>query len=89
MFNFNVINWEKYDYKKILNNNVVITTDENDKEIVVMGKGIALKKCIGDYIPKEMIDKVFLDYIEEKFKIRLADDEAGFTALYILNAQME
>ena len=30
--------------KKILNNNVVITTDENDKEIVVMGRGIAFKK---------------------------------------------
>ena len=163
--------------KKILNNNVVITTDENDKEIVVMGRGIAFKKRSGDYISKDMIDKVFklsdsnmsdkfkelisdiplkyielsnqiisnakktlgkrlndsiyitltdhiytaiqrskeginlknallwdikrfykdefkigleaLDYIEEKFKIRLTDDEAGFIALYIVNAQMD
>ena len=36
--------------KKILNNNVVVTTDENDNEIVVMGRGIAFKKRSGDYI---------------------------------------
>lgn len=163
--------------EKILNNNVVITTDENNKEIVVMGRGIAFKKRIGDHIPKEIIDKVFklsdpnmsdnfkelivdipleymklsdkiilkskeklgkklndsiyitltdhmytaierakegikvknallwdikrfykeefaigleaLDYIEEKFKVRLPDDEAGFIALHIVNAQMD
>lgn len=163
--------------KKILNNNVVVTTDENDNEIVVMGRGIAFKKRSGDYISKDMIDKVFklsdsnisdkfkqlisdiplkyielsneiisdakktlgkrlndsiyitltdhiytaiqrskeginlknallwdikrfykdefkiglqaLDYIEEKFEIRLTDDEAGFIALYIVNAQMD
>ncbi len=163
--------------EKILNNNVVITTDENNKEIVVMGRGIAFKKRTGDHIPKDMIDKVFklsdpnmsdkfkelisniplnymelsdkiilyakkelgkrlndsiyisltdhmhaaiertregvnvknallwdikrfykeefkigliaLDYIEEKFGIRLPEDEAGFIALHIVNAQMD
>lgn len=30
-----------------------------------------------------------LDYIEEKFEIRLSDDEAGFIALHIVNAQMD
>lgn len=30
--------------EKILNNNVIITTDENHKEIVVMGRGLAYKK---------------------------------------------
>ncbi len=29
--------------EKILNNNVIITTDENHKEIVVMGRGLAYK----------------------------------------------
>nr|WP_042273341.1 PRD domain-containing protein [[Clostridium] dakarense] len=163
--------------EKILNNNVVITTDENNKEIVVMGRGIAFKKRTGDHIPKDMIDKVFklsdpnmsdkfkeliaeipleymklsdgiilhakkelgkrlndsiyisltdhmhtaiersregvnvknallwdikrfykkefeigllaLDYIEEKFEVRLPEDEAGFIALHIVNAQMD
>ncbi|SCH87807.1 BglG family transcription antiterminator LicT [Romboutsia sp. Marseille-P6047] len=163
--------------EKILNNNVVITNDENNKEIVVMGRGIAFKKRTGDYIQKDMIDKVFklsdpnmsnkfkelisdiplkymelsdeiilnskkklgkklndsiyisltdhmhtaikrareginvknallwdikrfykeefiiglesLDYIENKFKVRLPEDEAGFIALHIVNAQMD
>ncbi len=163
--------------EKILNNNVVITTNENNKEIVVMGRGIAFKKRTGDHISKDMIDKVFelsdpcmsdkfkelitdiplkymgladkiivkakerlgkrlndsiyisltdhmytaiersqegvniknallwdikrfyqeefaiglesLDYIEEIFKIRLPEDEAGFIALHIVNAQMD
>lgn len=163
--------------EKILNNNVVITTDENDKEIVVMGRGIAFKKRVGDSIPKDTIDKVFklsdpnmsnrfkeliadiplsymelsdkiilhakeklgkklnesvyisltdhmytaieraregvkvknallwdikrfykdefkigleaLEYIEKKFDIRLPEDEAGFIALHIVNAQMD
>lgn len=163
--------------EKILNNNVVITKDENDNEIVVMGRGLAFKKRTGDNIPKDMVDKVFrlsdpkmtlkfqelisdipleymklsdgiisytkdklgkklndsiyisltdhmhtaivraregvnvknallwdikrfykdefkiglkaLDYIEEKFKVRLPEDEAGFIALHIVNAQMD
>ncbi|MGL5314273.1 MAG: BglG family transcription antiterminator LicT [Peptostreptococcaceae bacterium] len=163
--------------EKILNNNVVITKDENNNEIVVMGRGLAFKKRTGDYIPKDMVDKVFrlsdpnmtlkfqelisdipleymklsdgiisytkdklgkklndsiyisltdhmhtaivrasegvsvknallwdikrfykdefniglkaLDYIEEKFEVRLPEDEAGFIALHIVNAQMD
>lgn len=163
--------------EKILNNNVIITTDENDKEIVVMGRGLAYKKRTGDHILKDKVDKVFklsdpnmsdkfkeliadipmrymelsdeiilqakeklgkrlndsiyisltdhiytaiervregvnvknallwdikrfyqsefkigleaLDYIEEKFEIRLPEDEAGFIALHIVNAQMD
>lgn len=46
--------------KKILNNNVITTIDENSKqEKVVMGRGIAFKKSPGDYIEKEKIEKVF------------------------------
>ena len=29
---------------KILNNNAFISKDENDKEIIIMGKGIAFQK---------------------------------------------
>lgn len=45
--------------QKILNNNVVITLDENQQEQIVMGKGIAFKKKIGEFIPDEKIDQVF------------------------------
>ena len=44
---------------KILNNNVVVVLDEQDKEQVVMGKGLAFKKKCGDEIDPAQIDKVF------------------------------
>ena len=44
---------------KILNNNVVVILGKNDEEQIVMGKGIAYKKKIGDYIDDNIIDKVF------------------------------
>lgn len=163
--------------EKILNNNVVLTTNEKNEEIVVMGKGIAFKKKIGDKIPKDIIDKTYtlsdkdtlskfqqlladipmeymtlsddiisnaklslgkklndniyialtdhihtaierfkegvtvknavlwdtrrfykeefsigmkaLDLIQKRFKVRLPDDEAGFIALHIVNAEKD
>ena len=44
---------------KVLNNNVVITTDEKQNEIIVMGRGIAFKKKVGDDISDQTIDKVY------------------------------
>lgn len=45
--------------KRILNNNVVITSDENGEETIVMGKGIGYQKAKGDTIDEEKINKVF------------------------------
>lgn len=44
---------------RILNNNVVITLDENDEETIVMGKGIGYQKSKGDTIDEEKVNKVF------------------------------
>ncbi|MGO1042012.1 BglG family transcription antiterminator LicT [Clostridioides difficile] len=44
---------------KILNNNVVITLDDNYEEIIVMGKGIGYQKSKGDLIDKTKVNKVF------------------------------
>lgn len=44
---------------KILNNNVVVVLDGNDKEQVVMGRGLAFKKKCGDEIDPKAVDKVF------------------------------
>lgn len=44
---------------KILNNNVAIIRDENNIEQIVMGRGIAFKKRIGDQIDEKTVDKVF------------------------------
>ncbi|TCP90093.1 BglG family transcriptional antiterminator [Cricetibacter osteomyelitidis] len=46
--------------QKILNNNVVITYDSNDKEIIVMGKGIAYGKKVGMDIDPSQITKKFI-----------------------------
>ncbi|WP_207694744.1 beta-glucoside operon transcriptional antiterminator [Enterococcus sp. DIV0212c] len=45
--------------QKILNNNVVITLDVNEQEQIVMGRGIAFKRKIGDFIAEEQVDQVF------------------------------
>lgn len=162
---------------KILNNNVVVVKDENDVEKIVMGRGLAYQKKVGDTFEDDKVDKVFamiseeasrqyqelledmpieyvemgeeiisytksvlgkklndmiyisltdhiytalsrfldgitvknallydirrfypdefkiglhaLDMAEKKFKIRLPEDEAGFIALHIANAEMD
>jgi len=45
--------------QKILNNNVVITLDDHKQEQIVMGRGIAFKKKVGDFVPDTMVDQVF------------------------------
>lgn len=45
--------------KKILNNNVVITTNDHQEEIVVMGKGLAYGKKTGEDIDTQKIHKTF------------------------------
>ncbi|WP_339102051.1 BglG family transcription antiterminator LicT [Candidatus Enterococcus clewellii] len=44
---------------KILNNNVIITVDEHNRELIVMGKGLGFKKKPGDFISKDKVDKVY------------------------------
>lgn len=53
--------------EKILNNNVVITRNELNQEMIVMGKGLAYKKKTGDKITENCIDK----------KFQLADDRVA------------
>ncbi|MGM0117398.1 BglG family transcription antiterminator LicT [Enterococcus sp. AZ189] len=45
--------------QKILNNNVVITLDGTGQEQIVMGRGIAFKRKIGEDIAENQIDQVF------------------------------
>lgn len=46
--------------KQVFNNNVVLTTDEQENEIVVMGRGIGFQKKKGEGIEEEKIDKTFI-----------------------------
>lgn len=45
---------------KKLNNNVVIALDEENKEIVITGKGISFDKTKGDQIDESLIEKRFI-----------------------------
>lgn len=45
--------------KKILNNNVVVTMNQQKEEIIVMGKGLAYGKRTGDCIDVDKINKTF------------------------------
>lgn len=53
---------------RILNNNTVITLDEQGREKIICGKGIAYKKRVGDSVPESAVNKVFLatDQAERK-----------------------
>jgi beta-glucoside operon transcriptional antiterminator len=58
---------------KVFNNNVVSVL-ENDKEMVVMGRGLAFKKKPGDPVVKELIEKVFTlenKDVSDRFKVLL------------------
>lgn len=44
---------------KILNNNVVMAQDEQGREQVVMGRGLAFQKRVGDSLNSAQIEKVF------------------------------
>lgn len=45
--------------EKILNNNVIVSKDQRNNEIVAMGRGLAFRKRIGDFVQSEKIDKIF------------------------------
>ncbi|TPE14566.1 transcriptional antiterminator BglG [Pantoea vagans] len=44
---------------KVLNNNVVVVQDEQGREQVVMGRGLAFQKRVGDSLNTAQIEKVF------------------------------
>lgn len=50
---------------KVINNNVLSTHDENNREIVLMGKGIGFQKKVGDEVAEDKIEKRFVLDSEE------------------------
>ena len=47
--------------QKVINNNVISAYDENQQEVVIMGKGIGFKAHTGDAIDESRVEKVFPD----------------------------
>ncbi|SDJ98611.1 BglG family transcription antiterminator LicT [Sediminibacillus albus] len=46
--------------KKVLNNNVVITENEQQQELVVMGRGLSFQKKVGQSVDESKIEKTFV-----------------------------
>lgn len=46
--------------EKILNNNVIVSRNEEGKEVIAMGRGLAFSKKNGDFVNKTAVDKVFV-----------------------------
>jgi beta-glucoside operon transcriptional antiterminator len=46
--------------KKVLNNNVVVSLNSRNQEIVVMGRGLAFQKKVGEIIDASKIEKTFV-----------------------------
>src|SRR3954470_3232848 len=61
---------------KVINNNVISVIDAHNKELVIMGRGLAFQKRPGDIVDEAKIEKIFkLDNkdVSEKFKTLLYD----------------
>ncbi|WP_085992327.1 glucose PTS transporter transcription antiterminator GlcT [Oceanobacillus senegalensis] len=49
-----------YCVKKVLNNNVIIAEDNRDEEVILIGKGIGFNRKKDEYIPGNMVEKLFV-----------------------------
>jgi beta-glucoside operon transcriptional antiterminator len=59
---------------KVINNNVISVINEHNKELVIMGRGIAFKKKPGDPVDEDSIEKIFTlenKDLSERFKTLL------------------
>ncbi|WP_203246530.1 glucose PTS transporter transcription antiterminator GlcT [Sporosarcina beigongshangi] len=51
---------ETYSIQKALNNNVLIATDNNGNEVILIGRGIGFGASAGELIQQEKIEKLFV-----------------------------
>lgn len=68
--------------KKVLNNNVILSEDANNQEIVVMGRGLAFQKKIGDMVDLSKVEKTFV-LEKQGISDKLADLLADASELYL------
>ncbi|NGZ75768.1 BglG family transcription antiterminator LicT [Saccharibacillus alkalitolerans] len=69
---------------KIFNNNAIIASDAGKSEFVVMGRGIAFKKKVGEPVDQELVEKIFVlqqKEASEKFKLLLEDVPPEYISL--------
>ncbi|WP_172252419.1 BglG family transcription antiterminator LicT [Saccharibacillus deserti] len=69
---------------KIFNNNAIIASDTGKSEFVVMGRGIAFKKKVGEPVDQSLVEKIFVlqqKEASEKFKLLLEDVPPEYISL--------
>lgn len=55
---------EMYGSKKVINNNIIKSTNDDGQDILVMGKGIGFKKAIGDDIDAQAIEQIYTSHTD-------------------------
>lgn len=46
--------------EKIINNNIIMSFDENQKEVIAVGRGLGYQKKSGDTISENNIEKLYV-----------------------------
>lgn len=46
--------------KKVINNNIVVSSDENQVEMIVMGKGLGFKKQVNHGVDENLVEKKYI-----------------------------
>ncbi|MCM3653437.1 BglG family transcription antiterminator LicT [Metabacillus litoralis] len=59
--------------RKIFNNNVVLAVAEDENELILIGRGIAFQKKVGDLIDESKVDKKFVQGLSTKLTELLKD----------------
>ncbi|TCW38012.1 BglG family transcriptional antiterminator [Thermohydrogenium kirishiense] len=70
--------------EKIFNNNAIVARDSDDRELVVMGRGIGFKKSAGEMVDETLIEKTFIlkqNDASEKFKLLLEDIPTEYVSI--------
>jgi transcriptional antiterminator, BglG family len=70
--------------EKIFNNNAIVAKDSDNRELVVMGRGIGFKKSVGEKVDETLIEKTFIlkqKDASEKFKLLLEDVPTEYVSI--------
>lgn len=66
---------------KVINNNIVITLDQNNQEIILMGRGLGFKQRPGNNIDENLIEK--------RFSLSSSDNEEFSVSQLLSNISLE
>ena len=66
---------------KVINNNIVITLDQNNLEIILMGRGLGFKQRPGNNIDENLIEK--------RFSLSSSDNEESSVSQLLSNISLE